>query len=109
MPTYGTPPVALVRGQGCTVWDADGRAYLDLIGGIAVNALGHAHPALVEAVARQVATLGHTCNLVVNEPSVALAERLLAAARPRRSGVLLQLRHRGQRGGVQARPSPSGT
>jgi acetylornithine/N-succinyldiaminopimelate aminotransferase len=77
MPTYGMPPVALLRGQGCTVWDADGRAYLDLIGGIAVSSLGHAHPALVEAVARQVATIAHTSNLVVNEPSVALAERLL--------------------------------
>jgi acetylornithine aminotransferase len=77
MPTYGTPPVALVRGQGCTVWDADERVYLDLIGGIAVSSLGHAHPALVEAVARQVATIAHTSNLVVNEPSVALAERLL--------------------------------
>ncbi len=77
MPTYGTPPLALVRGQGCTVWDADGRAYLDLIGGIAVSSLGHAHPALVEAVARQVATIAHTSNLVVNGPSVALAERLL--------------------------------
>jgi acetylornithine/N-succinyldiaminopimelate aminotransferase len=77
MPTYGKPPVALVRGQGCTVWDADGRAYLDLIGGIAVSCLGHAHPAVVEAVSRQVATIAHTSNLVVNEPSVALAERLL--------------------------------
>ncbi|MDP9135391.1 MAG: acetylornithine transaminase [Actinomycetota bacterium] len=77
MPTYGTPSLALVRGQGCTVWDADGRAYLDLIGGIAVSSLGHAHPALVEAVARQVATIAHTSNLVVNEPSVALAERLV--------------------------------
>ena len=70
-------PLALVRGQGCTVWDADGRVYLDLIGGIAVSSLGHAHPALVEAVARQVATIAHTSNLVVNGPSVALAERLL--------------------------------
>jgi acetylornithine/N-succinyldiaminopimelate aminotransferase len=77
MPTYGMPPVALVRGQGCMVWDADGRAYLDLIGGIAVSSLGHAHPALVEAVTRQVGTIAHTSNLVVNEPSVALAERLL--------------------------------
>ena len=77
MPTYGTPPLALVRGQGCTVWDADGRAYLDLIGGIAVSSLGHAHPALVEAVTRQVATIAHTSNLVINEPSVALAQRLL--------------------------------
>jgi acetylornithine/N-succinyldiaminopimelate aminotransferase len=77
MPTYGTPPIALVRGQGCTVWDADGRAYLDLLGGIAVSSLGHAHPALIEAVTRQVTAIAHTSNLAVNEPSVALAERLL--------------------------------
>lgn len=77
MPTYGTPPVALVRGQGCIVWDADGRAYLDLLGGIAVSSLGHAHPALIEAVTRQVTAIAHTSNLAVNEPSVALAERLL--------------------------------
>ena len=51
MPTYGTPPLAHVRGQGCTVWDADGRAYLDLIGGIAVSSA--AHPALVDAVPRR--------------------------------------------------------
>ncbi len=78
MPNYGTPPIALVRGEGCTVWDADGRAYLDLLGGIAVSSLGHAHPAVVEAVSRQVATLAHTSNLYVNEPAVALAERLVA-------------------------------
>jgi acetylornithine/N-succinyldiaminopimelate aminotransferase len=77
MPTYGTPPLALVRGDGCRVWDADGREYLDLLAGIAVNVLGHAHPAVVEAVSRQVATLGHTSNLYLTEPAVALAERLL--------------------------------
>lgn len=77
MPTYGVPPVALTRGEGCRVWDADGRAYLDLIGGIAVSALGHDHPALVAAVTRQVAALAHTSNLFVHEPGVALAERLL--------------------------------
>ena len=49
MPNYGLPPVALVRGQGCRVWDADGRDYLDLFAGIAVSALGHAHPALTSA------------------------------------------------------------
>jgi acetylornithine/N-succinyldiaminopimelate aminotransferase len=77
MPTYGIPPVALARGQGCRVWDVDGREYLDLIAGIAVSSLGHAHPALVDAVCRQVRTLVHTSNLAMNEPAVWLAERLL--------------------------------
>jgi acetylornithine/N-succinyldiaminopimelate aminotransferase len=77
MPTYGTPPVAIARGEGCRVWDPDGREYLDLIGGIAVSALGHAHPALVSAVSRQVATLAHSSNLAIHEPGVRLAERLL--------------------------------
>ncbi|GAA3148858.1 acetylornithine transaminase [Planomonospora alba] len=76
MPNYGVPPVALARGEGCTVWDTDGNAYLDLIGGIAVSSLGHAHPALVEAVSAQVATLAHTSNLFLHEPEVLLAERL---------------------------------
>jgi acetylornithine aminotransferase len=78
MDTYGTPDLVLASGHGTTVVDVDGREYLDLVGGIAVNALGHAHPAVVEAVSRQVATLGHTSNLVVNRPAVELAERLLA-------------------------------
>jgi acetylornithine aminotransferase len=77
MPNYGVPPVALARGEGCRVWDTDGNAYLDLIGGIAVSALGHAHPALVAAVSAQVATLAHTSNLFLHEPEVVLAERLL--------------------------------
>ena len=77
MNNYGTPPLALVRGQGAEVWDDTGRRYLDLLGGIAVNALGHAHPAVVEAVTRQVSTLGHTSNLYLTEPPLALAERLL--------------------------------
>ena len=50
MDNYGTPALALVRGDGAEVWDADGRRYLDLVSGVAVNALGHAHPAVVEAV-----------------------------------------------------------
>jgi acetylornithine aminotransferase len=78
MGNYGTPPLTLVRGEGARVWDADGREYLDLLGGIAVNLLGHAHPAVVEAVSRQVATLGHTSNLVINPLTVELGERLLA-------------------------------
>ncbi|MFI0738560.1 acetylornithine transaminase [Streptomyces sp. NPDC021100] len=80
MDTYGTPRVPLVRGEGSTVWDADGTAYLDLVGGIAVNVLGHAHPAVVRAVSDQIATLGHVSNLHVAEPPVALAERLLGLA-----------------------------
>ena len=78
MPNYGVPPLALARGEGCRVWDTDGNAYLDLIGGIATSSLGHAHPALVAAVTAQVSTLAHTSNLFVHEPEVLLAERLLA-------------------------------
>jgi len=80
MNNYGTPRLPLVRGAGAKLWDADGNEYLDLVGGIAVNALGHGHPAVVEAVSRQVATLGHVSNLYVSEPGVALAELLLALA-----------------------------
>jgi len=77
MPNYGTPPLAIARGEGSRVIDPDGNSYLDLIAGIAVSSLGHAHPAIVEAVARQVAAVAHTSNLFVHEPGVALAERLL--------------------------------
>ncbi|MFE9537064.1 acetylornithine transaminase [Streptomyces sp. NPDC006691] len=74
---YGTPKLSLVRGAGATVWDADGTAYTDFVGGVAVNALGHAHPAVVQAVSQQIASLGHVSNLFVAEPPVALAERLV--------------------------------
>ncbi|MEH1013338.1 acetylornithine transaminase [Micromonospora sp. CPCC 206060] len=85
MDNYGTPPLALVSGSGAVVVDEAGREYVDLLGGIAVNALGHAHPAVVAAVSKQVATLGHVSNLFVAEPPVALAELLLAlAGRPGR-------------------------
>src|SRR5256884_9963492 len=73
MPTYGVPPLALVRGEGCKVWDADGREYTDLIAGIAVSSLGHAHPAVVEAVTRQVRAIAHTSNLFIHEGEIALA------------------------------------
>jgi acetylornithine aminotransferase len=76
MGNYGTPPLVLASGSGATVTDVDGRHYVDLLAGIAVNLLGHAHPAVVEAVCRQVATLGHTSNLVANAPGIELAERL---------------------------------
>ncbi|GIJ10152.1 acetylornithine transaminase [Micromonospora andamanensis] len=85
MDNYGTPPLALVAGSGAVVVDEAGREYVDLLGGIAVNSLGHAHPAVVAAVSKQVATLGHVSNLYVSEPPVALAELLLAlAGRPGR-------------------------
>jgi acetylornithine/N-succinyldiaminopimelate aminotransferase len=76
MDNYGTPALALVRGDGAQVWDADGRRYLDLLAGVAVNALGHAHPAVVAAVSEQVARLGHVSNFFVHEPVLRLAERL---------------------------------
>jgi len=76
--TYATPTLTLVRGDGATVWDDSGREYVDLVAGIAVNVLGHAHPAIVEAVSRQVATLGHVSNLYAHPGVVALAERLVA-------------------------------
>jgi acetylornithine aminotransferase len=75
---YGTPALGLVRGEGAVVVDDAGKSYLDLVAGIAVNALGHAHPAVVAAVARQIGTLGHVSNLYAAEPPVALAELLLA-------------------------------
>ncbi|MFB6695232.1 acetylornithine transaminase [Streptomyces virginiae] len=74
---YGTPALALVRGLGAQVWDADGKQYTDFVGGIAVNALGHAHPAIVTAVTEQISTLGHVSNLFASEPVIALGERLL--------------------------------
>jgi acetylornithine/N-succinyldiaminopimelate aminotransferase len=77
MHNYGTPPVALASGDGAVVTDVDGKTYLDLLGGIAVNVLGHRHPAIIEAVTHQIATLGHTSNLYATEPAIALAEELV--------------------------------
>ena len=77
MNTFGPPALALARGVGARVWDTDGKEYVDLLGGIAVNTLGHAHPAIVEAVTTQLTTLGHVSNFFTTEPQVRLAERLL--------------------------------
>jgi acetylornithine aminotransferase len=77
MNNYGTPPLALSSGEGAVVVDVDGKSYIDLLGGIAVNILGHRHPAVIEAVTRQLNTLGHTSNLYATEPGVALAESLV--------------------------------
>ena len=80
MNNYGSPQLALVRGEGAVVTAEDGRQYVDCLGGIAVNALGHAHPAVVAAVTQQIQSLGHVSNFYVAEPAVALAELLLALA-----------------------------
>ncbi|WNG90057.1 acetylornithine transaminase [Mycobacterium sp. ITM-2016-00317] len=77
MNNYGTPALALASGDGAVVTDVDGKTYVDLLGGIAVNVLGHGHPAVIEAVTRQLHTLGHTSNLYATEPGVALAESLV--------------------------------
>ena len=77
MNTFGPPQRVLVRGEGPYVWDVDGNRYLDLLGGIAVNALGHAHPAIVDAVTTQLTTLGHVSNFFTSTPQIELAEKLL--------------------------------
>ncbi|GDX32782.1 acetylornithine aminotransferase [Actinomycetes bacterium] len=78
MNNYGVPPLLIVRGAGSRVWDDAGREYIDMIAGIAVNAVGHAHPAVLEAVGAQLSTLGHTSNLVATKGPIELAERLLS-------------------------------
>ena len=78
MNTFGPPKRVLVRGEGAYLWDADGRKYLDLLGGLAVNSLGHAHPFVVSAVTSQLATLGHVSNFFGSAPQIALAEKLLS-------------------------------
>jgi acetylornithine/N-succinyldiaminopimelate aminotransferase len=117
MPNYGVPPVAITRGEGAYVWDADGKRYLDLIAGIAVSALGHAHPALVNAVSDQVRKVAHTSNLFLHEPEVLLAERLLgllgasdarvffcnSGTEANEAAIKLVLRHQGQRAGKPRR------
>jgi len=80
MKSAALPARELVRGEGCYVWDETGFAYLDFLAGIAVNSLGHAHPVLVDAVSRQVATLVHVSNYFANPPQLELAERLLRLA-----------------------------
>ena len=80
MNAFGAPRRIFARGEGIHLWDVDGTRYVDLLAGIAVNALGHAHPAVVEAVARQLSALGHISNFFASEPQIRLAERLSEAA-----------------------------
>jgi len=78
MQVYGRQPVGFVRGQGCLLWDTEGREYLDFLSGIAVMSVGHSHPVVVEAVTKQIGTLTHVSNLFYTEPQIRLAERLHA-------------------------------
>ena len=80
MGVFGRPKAVLTRGEGCYVWDADGKRYLDLLAGIAVNSLGHGHPAVVDAISKQAASLIHVSNFFASPPQIELAERLLAVA-----------------------------
>ncbi|MCF0106958.1 MAG: aspartate aminotransferase family protein [Holdemanella sp.] len=76
MNTYGRAPICFVKGEGCTLYDSTGKSYIDLTSGIGVNALGHNHPELVEAISNQAATLMHVSNLYYTEPMVEVAEKL---------------------------------
>ena len=73
---YGIPPITLVKGRGIEVWDDNGNRYLDFLGGIATNVLGHAHPVIVKAVSNQIGKLGHVSNLYSHKPALELAEKL---------------------------------
>ena len=73
---YGVPPITLVKGEGIEVWDENGKKYLDFLGGIATNILGHAHPAVIKAVSTQIEELSHVSNLYAHKPGVELAEKL---------------------------------
>ena len=102
MATYKRLPVTFVRGEGAWLWDTDGRRYLDALSGIAVCGLGHAHPAVREALCEQAGLLIHTSNLYQIAEQQALGrgpDRLFRHG----PGLLLQLRGRGQRGRHQAR------
>ncbi|OAB88123.1 acetylornithine aminotransferase [Janibacter melonis] len=85
---FGAPGLVISRGEGCWVWDVDGRRYLDLVSGIAVNALGHSHPELVAAISKQAGELVHVSNFFTTTAQVGAAERILALAdAPAGSGV----------------------
>ena len=75
---YGKPSITLVKGKGILVTDADGKTYMDFLGGIATNILGHAHPAIVKAVTRQISALSHVSNFYAHPKAIALAEKLTA-------------------------------
>ena len=77
-PNYGLPPTIIVKGQGCELFGQTGERYLDLAGGIAVSALGHCHPDVVEALTQQANKVWHLSNVLANEPAIELAKALVA-------------------------------
>ena len=99
MATYARQPVAFVRGEGATLYDADGEAYLDFLAGISVCNAGHCHPRVVEAIREQAGRLLHASNLYLTEPGLRLAERLASsfARRARRSSSPTRARRRTRR------------
>ena len=80
MNTFGAPKRVFVRGEGVHLWDADGNRYLDMLSGLAVNALGHAHPQVIGAISAQLSTLGHVSNFFATPTQIGLAEKLAAFA-----------------------------
>ncbi|MGZ8481239.1 MAG: aminotransferase class III-fold pyridoxal phosphate-dependent enzyme, partial [Candidatus Limnocylindria bacterium] len=113
LPVYARQPLVIVRGEGCWVWDDAGRRYLDLVAGIAVNVLGHAHPAVAEAVATQARTLLTVSNLYFTLPQIELAERLVerspfdrafftnSGTEANEAAIKLARRHGGERGAYE--------
>lgn len=87
MNTFGRPKRVFVRGEGTQLWDADGRQYTDFLSGLAVNALGHAHPAVLAAITAQLSTLGHVSNFFATPAQIALAERLAGFATANAPGL----------------------
>lgn len=75
-PNYGIPPIALVKGKGAIVYDVDGKKYLDFLGGIATNLLGHAHPVIIKAVMKQMSALSHVSNFYIHPQVLQLAQSL---------------------------------
>ena len=79
-PNYGLPPTIIVKGQGCELFGQTGERYLDLAGGIAVSALGHCHPDVLEALTQQANKVWHLSNVLANEPAIELAKALVAVS-----------------------------
>src|SRR5919106_1223672 len=110
---YPRQPLVIARGEGCWVWDEAGNRYLDFVAGIAVNVLGHAHPAVAEAISRQARTLLTTSNLYYTLPQLELAERLVerspfdrvffanSGTEVNEAAIKLARRHGGSRGALE--------
>lgn len=102
MNTYGRFPIALDHGEGATLWDVEGKKYIDLASGIGVNCLGYANPAIIDAIDKQAHKLMHVSNLFTTEPMVQVAQEAGRKDASGRQGILCQLGRRGKRGCHQA-------